>query len=542
MTKDTERFYGSFLLILHSHIPYVLYHDEIGENWLFEAVAECYIPLLSMLKKLVRQGISPKVSISLSPILIEQLKSSCFIEKFRDYCRLKMELAKKDKEYFRNLELHMHYLARLWKKFYYKTLSIFEKDYHCNLIDEFKGLQDEGHIEILTTAATHGYLPLLREDTSIQAQIKMAVQIYEQYFDKKPEGFWLPECGYRPGCFWAPPAGNGRPGDLDSYVRRGLEEFLYENGIRYFVVDNEQLNRSHPHDIHKSSMDTYYIGNNPVTILVRDYQLSEQIWDFRVGYPGNGTYLDFHKRHGSSGLRYWKITQRTLDMAYKHLYYPRDVKNIISEQSDHYKWLIKKRLKAHHYYAGRPAVAVCAFDTELFGHWWFEGGAFLYRLIRLISEDPEIRMLTCKDCIKENPAYNRVYMPESSWGAKYTSETWFNGKTQWIWKNIYRTEQEIRYLATHFRPDNKLQEILRQIIRESMLLQSSDWQFMITNNHTKDYAENRVLEHFENFNRLAQLAWNYIHNQFIDDEDWHRLNHCQKKNNIFKEPEIMWYK
>jgi len=82
-------------------------------------------------------------------------------------------------------------------------------------------------------------------------------------------------------------------------MRKGLEEFLYENGIRYFVVDNEQLNRSYPQDIHKSSMETYYIGNYPVIILVRDHKLSEQIWDFRVGYPGNGAYLDFHKRHGS---------------------------------------------------------------------------------------------------------------------------------------------------------------------------------------------------------------------------------------------------
>jgi len=200
VTKD-RHFYGSFILILHSHIPYVLYHDEIGENWLFEAVAECYIPLLNMLKKLVRQGISPKISISLSPTLIEQLNSPYFIERFKAYCYMKMELAEKDKEYFRNSEPHMHYLARLWKNFYYRALSIFEKECHCNLINEFKGLQDEGHIEILTTAATHAYLPLLREDASIQAQIKMAIQIYEQCFDKKPEGLWLPECGYRPMPF-----------------------------------------------------------------------------------------------------------------------------------------------------------------------------------------------------------------------------------------------------------------------------------------------------------------------------------------------------
>ncbi|MBI1747167.1 MAG: DUF1957 domain-containing protein [Acidobacteria bacterium] len=544
----SEQFFGSFVLVLHTHLPLALKHDRMDEEWIFEGAAETYIPLLNIFNRLVKEGISPKVTIGLSPVLAEQLVHPHFIHGFKEYCQSKIDYAQKDEKEFESGNPLMAELARGWQKFYTKTLSYFKERYQENLINAFKILQDDGHIEIMSCAATHPYLPALSEDTSIQAQVKMAVKSYQRLFGTAPQGMWLPECGYRPPGQWQNPV----PARHDEPPRRrkGLEEFLSENGIAYFVVDDHQLQKAFPPDLNKTPFDTYFVSGaqipkQPVTIFARDTGLSVQVWRHQVGYPGDGVYLDFHKKHAAGRLRYWKITAADLDLAYKQIYYPDDaLKYRVPEHAGHYKWLIKESLKANFYNTGRAKLAMTAFDTELFGHWWFEGPLWLYNVIKWINQDPEIDMCTCREYVKRDPAFNFVALPESSWGNHFDSSTWINPEVYWVLDRVHQAEHEIKRLAEEFafhQDDATLRRILDHAVRELLFLQASDWEFMITNWSTRDHAERRVVEHFEDFKRVVKMAWDYGHGRPVPQSDWDYLSSLEYCREIFPDPDIAWY-
>ena len=201
-------------------------------------------------------------------------------------------------------------LAYLWKDYYSKIKSDFENRYGRNIIHQFKKLQDDGYIEVMTCAATHGYLPLLSQDTSVQAQVKQAVQSYNHFFGKPPRGIWLPECAYRPGYKWVPPVKTSL--GKKSYLRKGVEEFLSENGIDYFIIDNALLKGGkaigvyidrvealrklwgqyekeyapREEDVEKTPREVYLIGTEgkkPVAVFTRDPETGLQVWSGEWG-------------------------------------------------------------------------------------------------------------------------------------------------------------------------------------------------------------------------------------------------------------------
>ncbi|HEQ60707.1 MAG TPA: DUF1957 domain-containing protein, partial [Firmicutes bacterium] len=236
MNKANE---GCFALVLHSHLPYVVAHGRWphGMDWLNEAAAETYLPLLEACRRLVGEGISPRFTIGLTPILCEMLASDTFRSEFRAYLEDKVEAAAIDeKEFSRTGRARLEQLARMWREHYERLREQFEQ-LGGDVVAEFRRLQDEGHIEIITCAATHGYLPLLCEDISIQAQVKTAVQCHRRHFGRAPKGFWLPECAYRPAYRWEPPLPEGG----EARERKGVEEFLSENGIEFFFIDSHLL-------------------------------------------------------------------------------------------------------------------------------------------------------------------------------------------------------------------------------------------------------------------------------------------------------------
>jgi len=543
MTSDT--YYGSFCLILHSHIPYVLNHGLMGEEWLFEATAETYIPLLNIFNRLVRDGIQPKITINISPVLAEQLHTAVFADRFETYCKNKIEHAIKDAESFKT-DSHMKWLATLWRKFYFKTEKIFKEDYRRDIIGAFRKLHDMGAIEVITCGATHAYFPALIRDQSIQAQIKMAQKSYHSLIGSYANGFWLPECGYRPQGSWSPPLSHYRH-TIHYNHRQGIEEFLSQNAIRFFVIDQIQLERGWPKDIDLTPLETFMVkeGKDAVNVFVRDSKISEQIWNHQIGYPGDPSYLEFHKKHFPGQHRYWRITDRTLDMAYKNLYHPQEVKRErIPQHAGHYKWLIKKSLANHFQKTGSASLIVTAFDSELFGHWWFEGPTWLYQLLKWIHSDPEIKLSTCTEYLNKNLSKNLISLPESSWGKGYDSSTWINSDVEWVWERLYWSELEMGYLANELadRNDEILKRILQQAIRELMIVQASDWEFMITNWSTKDYAEKRIVEHHSDFARLTKMAWSYAKGHGFNEQDEQFLKKCEDRDVIFAEPDPKWYK
>jgi len=542
-------FHGSFILVLHTHLPWVLYHEELQENWLFEAAAETYVPIINMLNNLVDEGISPKITLTVSPVLIEQLSNEHFKERFIKYCEQKLDYARQDyKDFEDGNEKHLAYLATLWEKFYSKTKSYFSEKYNEDLVGALKALQDGGHIELMTCGATHAFYPAACEDTSIQAQVQTAREVHLNRFGKQPKGMWLPECGYRPACKWAPPFGS-KTGEIP-YDRKGVEEFLSEADLGYFVIDNHQMIKAHPADYHKNPYLAHWVRGaqqpkEPVAVLARDIPLSLQVWRHEIGYPGDGDYLDFHKTRWPGRLRYWKITHNKADMAFKDYYYPDDAINEkVIEHAGNYKYHIAGTLKNHFEQSGGNAsMVMTAFDTELYGHWWFEGPLFLYHVIKWVNSDPNIRTETCSEYLERKPPCGDVFLPESSWGANYDTSTWINEEVSWVLDKEYDVERDMQALARQFfyTQDEELIKILKQCSRETMLLLSSDWKFMIKNWSARDHAERRVMCHHNDFKRLAKMARDYGEGRIVAESEWIFLGDCMARDRLFEKIDFKWF-
>ncbi|MGB2769632.1 MAG: 1,4-alpha-glucan branching protein domain-containing protein [Candidatus Zixiibacteriota bacterium] len=564
---------GSFALVLHSHLPYVIAHGKWphGMDWLNEASAETYIPVLNVLNELVTEGHSPKLTIGITPVLCEQLADEAFKQEFSSYLLAKITAAEKDIQEFAKHERKLLLrLGQMWKDYYARIKSDFETKYDRDIISHFKKLQDAGHIEIITCAATHGYLPLLSQDTSVQAQMKQAVQSYTQHFGRPPRGTWLPECAYRPRYKWTPPLETGL--GKESYLRKGIEEFVSENGMDYFFIDSALLkggkaigvymdrfdalktlwgqfqNEYAPREeeIDKTPREVYLVGTEgkkPVAIFTRDPDTGLQVWSGEWGYPGDGNYLDFHKKHFPGGHRYWKITAADTDLADKLEYFPDDAQKRIPENASHFKELIKKLLNDYHKETGKHGLVCAPYDAELFGHWWFEGTEFLKLVLKYVSEDPEIELTTCSDFLGQAKPSQVISIPEGSWGEGGYHYIWLNEWTDWTWKHIYQDEIWMQRLVQEFgeSKDEKLISILKQVARELFLLQASDWQFLISTWSARDYAELRLSEHHQNFVRLAEMAEKYGREEPVDLGEWAFLGDVEARDNLFKDVDYRWF-
>ena len=164
-------------------MPYVLSHGKSphGTDWINESAAECYLPLLHTLDRLLNEGIRPQWTINITPILAEQLEDPAFKDEFEHYCQTKIDYAIEDQEKFqREGPLWMQGLALMWQRVYTRSLVQFKHQWGRSIVEAFKYFQDQGCIEIITSGATHGYQPLLGTDESCQAQIKLGVQTSEE--------------------------------------------------------------------------------------------------------------------------------------------------------------------------------------------------------------------------------------------------------------------------------------------------------------------------------------------------------------------------
>ena len=240
--KNTPAGYLAFTL--HAHLPYVVNHGTWphGMEWLHEAAAETYLPILRMLGNLERDGVPANFNINLSPVLLEQLAHPFFIAEFPKYLTRKILAAREDEAYFiQSGDAHLTETARFWGRFFSAALDDFNA-LDGNIVSGFRHFNDAGLIEIITCAATHGYLPLLGTDESVRAQVRTAVSTHIRHLGKPPRGIWAPECGYRPAGFWdypVPPAGATEPSP--GFERIGVEQALSESGLDYFFVDSHLI-------------------------------------------------------------------------------------------------------------------------------------------------------------------------------------------------------------------------------------------------------------------------------------------------------------
>lgn len=568
---------GYFAFVLHSHLPYVLSHGRWphGTDWLCEAAAETYLPIIRILKELVDEGVSPKLTIGLSPVLCEQLADQSFKEEFIAYLDQKIKAARHDREEFTKYdEPNMLKNAEFWESFYTDTKKQFN-DINQDIIHEFKKLQDNDVLEIITCGATHGYYPLLSRDESLQAQTKGAVKNYQKHFGRQPRGIWLPECAYRPRYEWKPPVPIN--GEQKPYLRKGADEFLSENGIDYFIIDSSLLKggksigvyidrfealkllwgqfekgyQPRQEEFDKTPRDIYLIssapeGKKPTAIFSRDPETGLLVWSGEHGYPGDGNYLDFHKKRFPGGHRYWAVTSSKADLADKVEYNRNSAISRIPENSRHFASTVDEILSGHFDEENDAGILVAPYDAELFGHWWFEGPEFLKETIRMITENKKIELTFLSEHLQRTKPDQIISIPEGSWGEGNHHYIWLNQQTEWTWKHIYEAEDRMCRYAKAWKEqpeirDEELEKLLKQAERELMLLSASDWQFLISTFAARDYAELRIGEHFEDFMHLAKLIEKKLNGEQLSDGDRSFYEDCAKRDTLFEEIEIEWF-
>jgi 1,4-alpha-glucan branching enzyme len=403
----------------------------------------------------------------------------------------------------------------IWYLDWYKArLAEFQDRYQRDVLGAFRRLQDAGAIELITCAATHGFSPLLSRDSSLNAQFAVGVETHKRHFGRAPKGVWLPECAYRPGY------------EDGADYRPSIDKFLHEQGLQYFFTDAHAVVGGKTSGYRRhiglygnieylemperplSGLDTfhgYWLPDHPVAFYARNERAGWQVWSADMGYPGDPHYREFHKKDGNSGMPYWRITGPRCELEHKWFYHPESAAARIEEHSDHYVALIHDMLKGYHDANGEPGHVVVPFDTELFGHWWFEGIDWIKQVVRKMAKQPAIGRVTVGELHEQTPPAHAFQLPESTWGAGGHYHVWLNPQVEWMWPIIHRCERRMEELVRMFpAPSDGLQARgLRQAARELLLLEGSDWPFLVTTGQAKTYAIERFNEHVERFDALA---------------------------------------
>lgn len=546
---------GAFTFVLHSHLPYARQAGmwPHGEEWVHEAIAETYLPLWSALYDLAEEGVDYKITISVTPILAEQLGDPLIVEHFLTYAEERAAWAAADIERFEKAgDDEMKALAVWFHHWYSRNLTTFRDRFNSDLLGSLKDLQDRGFVEISTCAATHGYLPLLSRDSSIFGQIQTGVDTFVKHFGRRPKAIWLPECAYRPAYV------DDSTGE--DVLRPGLESFLAAQGIRVFFSETHTVEGGRP--VGKAAGDamgvygsisrryvidattqeqqkpgttfkSYWVGDAPgeVAVLGRNNRTGQQVWSGSFGYPGDAVYREFHRKDGVSGMQYWRVGGPEMDLGSKPPYNPERARQRVDEHAGHFVGLVDALLKDYKDQTGEYGIISSNYDTELFGHWWFEGVDWLKGVLRGLAELDSVDLTTASTWVEQHGGEEVMVLPESSWGMGGNHFTWMNVDTEWMWKPIHAAESRMEELVDrHPDVDGELLEVLNQAARELLLLQSSDWPFLVTTGQAKEYASQRFTEHVDRFNSLADIA---ERDEDLTEDEREMLAALQNRDNPF---------
>ena len=569
---------GYVSFILHAHLPFIHHpesEDYLEEQWLYEAISETYLPLLTNFTKLEEEKVDFRITMSMTPPLLNMLDNKLLQERYIKYLHTHIELAKKEiertKDNVKENELAHYYFDR-----YSNDLYLFQDVYHCNLIEGFKHFQDIGVLEIITCGATHGYFPILYvNEKTVKAQIAVGVQTYEKYFGKKPRGIWLPECGYVP--------------EADKY----LKEF----GIEYIITESHGILYADPTPIYGTFAPI--VSPNGIIAFGRDIESSRQVWSSINGYPGDFNYREFYRDIGydapydyikpyiasngarvHTGIKYYRITGKDCPKDYYNLQWAQDS---AEKQAGHFFDSRVEQIDRVSSFTTNPPLIVCPYDAELYGHWWYEGPNWLYLLFKKVYYDKcNFKLITPSEYIDKYPLMQISIPCRSSWGANGYSEVWLNPTNDYAHKHLHEAGDRMVELAQKFEnldkymisknisssninssKNNKEQQpnlnnmkmkssainakiekeidlyrrALNQCARELLLAQSSDWLFIITNGTMVDYAKKRIKDHIGRFTKLYEglmadkLDKNYV--AFLKD--------LEEKDCIFPEIDYRIY-
>ena len=517
---------GQLALILHAHLPFVRHPEHehfLEEDWLFEAITETYIPLLRMMQRLVNDAVPFKLTMSLTPTLCAMLQDPLLRERYVRHLDQLIDLAARERK--RNQkESELADLSQFYFGLFTGTRRFFVEEWKCDLLSAFRKLRASGALEIIGCAATHGLLPLVQQQSNeaARAQVLIGRDAYVDVFGAKPAGFWLPECAYAP--------------ELDS--------ILQEANLRWFVLDAHGLLFGNPQP-QRAIYAPCYTPAGPAA-FARDRDSSRQVWSAEEGYPGHPAYREFYRDAGFdlplehlgpvargvrkfSGVKYYRVTGRKKP---KELYDPRAADKAADAHA--MDFLEQRYAQFRSLRSKFDPIVVAPFDAELFGHWWFEGPRFLETFIRKTTVvQKDFRLTSPSEYLAANSTQQTVEPAESSWGDKGHLEVWIDKNNSWIYPHLHAVAQRMHKLAVAHSNDanERSDRVLKQLARELLLAQSSDWAFLMRSGTAREYATKRTLDHLGRFNQL--------HDQFVAgtiNENF--LAECETRDNLF--PNVNW--
>ncbi|WP_442887115.1 1,4-alpha-glucan branching protein domain-containing protein [Congregicoccus parvus] len=444
--------------MLHAHLPDCR-RPEIGDSleeiWFFEVMAGCYLPLCAMLESLACDGVDASLTLSLSPPLLCMLGDGSLLDRFRAHVTSCEHLADRDA---RAGDPSIREAAATQRDVFTRARHACESGAAADLVGRFRRLHDAGTIELATTAASHAFLPALQSaPDAVRAQIAVGIDVFTRATGVRPRFFWLPECGWFPG----------------------VDAMLREHDVVATIVEE----RSPPVSRTKSGLH----------VLARDGALSRLVWSASDGYPGAPEYREFHRSAAASPqLKYWRVTGSVYP---KEPYDPAAAARRMRADAEHFV----RRLE--HSRRERNTI-VLPFDAELFGHWWFEGVAWLEHVLRLTAASKHVRCSSVDAALAPHGDVPEGEPASGSWGREGTNAYWINHDNAWVLPQLaVRRDRLQAALALGTRGATR-ERALQRAAQILLLAEASDWPFMISGGALRGLAEARLADLFGACDRL----------------------------------------
>ena len=285
------------------------------------------------------------------------------------------------------------------------------------------------------------------------------------------------------------------------------------------------------HDV--SIFPAYLAGNSSVAVIGRNNRTGQQVWSADWGYPGDFDYREHKKKAGTSGLKYWRVTGAKTDLAHKDYYHPEWAEYKVEQHAEHFGHLVSDLLRNYHNETDEFGLIASFYPVALFGQRWFEGVAWLGRVMELLASSPNVELMTASEYSETHPPQRSVTLSESSWGTGGGHFIWQNHATEWLWDALQTAQDRFqKQISEQQQTDTETTTVLNQAARELLLMQSSDWPQMIT---TQQIAgADRFVLHWSHFNRLLDSL-----NAARPDIAYAQQLH--ERNPVLKEIDFHWF-
>lgn len=487
MSSTPDRVPGMFTLVLHTHLPWLAHHGRwpVGEEWLYQSWSAAYLPLFRVLRALAEEDRRGLITLGMTPVVNAQLDDPyCLDGMYSWLANWRLRAAEAASVASSPRSKSSDYLSCTPEAL--RAFGIRESAEADEALEDFaslwrhggspllRGLIDAGTVELLGGPLAHPFQPLLaprlREFALCEGLADARLRLGHGRAGG-PTGIWAPECAYAPG----------------------MEHDYAAAGVSHFMVDGPSL--------HGDTALGRPVGDSGVFAFGRDLQVSYRVWSPKSGYPGHAAYRDFHTYDHLTGLKPARVTGRNVGSEGKAPYDPERADHAVDVHVADFVDLVRNRLRSESERIGRPAHVIAAFDTELFGHWWYEGPTWLARVLRALPE-AGVHLGTLDEARTNGFVGSPVELPPSSWGSGKDWQVWNGEKVadlvqlnaEVVDTALSTVDKALAQTASLSGPIPR-DHVADQILRETLLTVSSDWPFMVSKDSAADYARYRAHLH-----------------------------------------------